>query len=48
MSQTISELGGFWAHDYPIERIAAQDTRLVSGAHSQVSVWKLLGGKSCT
>ncbi|KAI0696212.1 WD40-repeat-containing domain protein [Cerioporus squamosus] len=38
----ISKATGFWAHQYPVERLAAKDKRLVSGAHPKVSVWKLL------
>ncbi|RPD70235.1 WD40 repeat-like protein, partial [Lentinus tigrinus ALCF2SS1-7] len=38
----ISEVTGSWAHGYPVERLAAKDARLVSGAHAEVSVWKQL------
>ncbi|RPD74275.1 WD40 repeat-like protein [Lentinus tigrinus ALCF2SS1-7] len=38
----ITAVSGFWAHDYPIERLAAKEDQLVSGAHREVSVWQQL------
>ncbi|KAH9919202.1 WD40-repeat-containing domain protein [Epithele typhae] len=38
--QTTSiKVEGFWAHRYPVERLAFEDNRLASGAHKEVKVW---------
>ncbi|KAI0709982.1 WD40-repeat-containing domain protein [Earliella scabrosa] len=39
-TSAIARVAGFWAHDYPIERLAAKGVHLVSGAHSEVKIWK--------
>ncbi|TFK79280.1 WD40 repeat-like protein [Polyporus arcularius HHB13444] len=41
-SQELAEATGFWAHDYPVERLATQGSQLVSGAQPEVRVWQHL------
>ncbi|KAI0752999.1 WD40-repeat-containing domain protein [Daedaleopsis nitida] len=36
----ISQVTGFWAHKFPVERLAVKGTQLVSGACSEVTVWR--------
>ncbi|KAI0753041.1 WD40-repeat-containing domain protein [Daedaleopsis nitida] len=33
------QLDGFWAHQYPVERLAVCGTQLASGAHKEVKIW---------
>ncbi|TFK81045.1 WD40 repeat-like protein [Polyporus arcularius HHB13444] len=40
----IYESSGFCAHGYPVERLAAKGSQLVSGAHREVSVWTQVRG----
>ncbi|KAI0737798.1 WD40-repeat-containing domain protein, partial [Daedaleopsis nitida] len=33
------QLNGFWAHQYPVERLAVSGHYLASGAHREVKIW---------
>lgn len=37
--QDTIQLNGFWAHKYPVERLAVSGTQLASGAHKEVKIW---------
>ncbi|KAI0650958.1 hypothetical protein C8Q79DRAFT_924090 [Trametes meyenii] len=39
-------VSGFWAHRYPVECLAVSGERLVTGAHSEIAVWKWSSAES--
>ncbi|KAH9909426.1 WD40-repeat-containing domain protein [Epithele typhae] len=46
ITSTIIKLDGFWAHDYPVERLAVKGNCMASGAHEQVKIWSRVGAHS--
>ncbi|TBU28225.1 WD40-repeat-containing domain protein, partial [Dichomitus squalens] len=42
------KLEGFWAHPYPVERLAYSHNQLASGAHGEVKIWLRASGSSWT
>ena len=42
VEQDVMMVNGFWAHQYPVERLAYSGDQLASGAHKEVKVWTYL------